>query len=31
MDVTVNYKAPDAFYRAEERGEMIMWMRNGQK
>jgi hypothetical protein len=29
--VTANYKAPGAFYRVEERGEMVTWMRNGQQ
>jgi hypothetical protein len=30
MDVVVNYEASDDFYRAEEGGEMVPWMRNGR-
>jgi hypothetical protein len=30
MDVTVDYKAPDAFYRVEEGGETVTWRRNGR-
>jgi hypothetical protein len=30
MDATVDREAPDAFYRAEEGGETVPWMRNGR-
>jgi hypothetical protein len=30
MNATADHEAPDAFYRAEERGETVPWMRNGR-
>jgi hypothetical protein len=29
MDVAADYEAPNAFYRAEEGGEIVPWRRNG--
>jgi hypothetical protein len=31
MDATVDYEALDAFYRAEEGGEMVLYRRNNQQ
>jgi hypothetical protein len=31
MNATVDYEDPDAFYSADEGGDMVPWKRNGRQ